>query len=140
MTIQIKLGCVEEFVFLDRNLFRISAGLDADDIAGLAASTGVLNRGVTRSLPAAGRIRAMDEMMLCCCDTTGRGQNNSKKVTSPEVSHRCLMSTPRSQSNRLETPKWRPNILMSTYAVNMGWKISCENRRADSQLIAEQVG
>ena len=64
----IELGCVGKLVFLDGDLFRIPAGLDADDIAGLRGINGVLNRGVTRSLSATGRIRAIDvdDTLLLC--------------------------------------------------------------------------
>jgi hypothetical protein len=103
-----------------------------DDIAGLGGINGVLNRGVT-DLPAAGRIRAMDVDDARFATLRAADRTIAKRSQSPEVfSPLPPMSTPRSQIKpAYETPKWRPNILMSTYAVNMGWKISCENRRAE---------
>jgi hypothetical protein len=104
----IELGCVGKPVFLDGDLFRIRAGLDADDIAGLRGINGVLNRGVTRSLSATGRIRAIDvedAFVVVPLRAVERTQRNDTKPRSfLTAASRCTNSKKTNQ-NRLRNPK-----------------------------------
>lgn len=87
----IELGCVGKFVFLDGDLFRIDAGLDADDIAGLRGINGLLNRGVARSLSGAGGIGTIDEDDVLLLRLYGPGTKQYKQGhKAQEFSQSCL--------------------------------------------------